>query len=91
MNAAVIIGLIAGSLTTSSFVPQAIKIYVKKKADEISTIMFSVIFGGMILWVIYGVMIRSVPVIIANVISGLLCLTILMLKLYYEKIRVSKY
>ncbi|MEM4056491.1 MAG: SemiSWEET transporter [Thermoplasmatales archaeon] len=81
----VVIGLVAGTLTTSSFIPQAVKIYLKKKADEISATMFSVILMGMILWILYGYMINSTPVIIANSISGVLCLTILILKFHYEK------
>ncbi|MEM3860371.1 MAG: SemiSWEET transporter [Candidatus Micrarchaeaceae archaeon] len=81
----VIVGLVAGTLTTSSFAPQVVKIYLKKKADEISATMFSVILMGMILWVLYGYMINSTPVIIANSISGVLCLTILILKFHYEK------
>ncbi|MGC8547023.1 MAG: SemiSWEET family sugar transporter [Thermoplasmata archaeon] len=81
-----VIGLIAGALTTISFVPQLIKIIMKKKADEISTAMYSVISVGMILWVTYGVVISSIPVILANTISVILCITIIAFKTYYENV-----
>lgn len=78
------IGLIAGALTTVSFVPQLIKIIRKKKADEISTAMYSVISLGMVLWVTYGIIISSIPVIVANAISVTLCVTIIFFKNHYE-------
>ena len=79
-----IIGLMAGTLTTVSFIPQLMKIIIKKKADEISTGMYLVISVGMILWVTYGIIISSLPVILANTISVLLCITIIAFKTYYE-------
>ncbi len=81
-----IIGLMAGTLTTISFIPQLIKIIMKKKADEISTGMYSVISVGMILWVTYGTIISSLPVILANTISVILCVTIIAFKIYYERV-----
>ncbi len=87
MEIETLIGLVAGTLTTFSFIPQLIKIIIKKRADEISTAMYSVISTGMFLWIIYGIMINSLPVILANTISVILCVIIIVFKFYYEKMR----
>jgi MtN3 and saliva related transmembrane protein len=53
------IGLLAGTLTTVAFIPQVIKIWRTKKADDISISMFLIFTVGVGLWMIYGIQIAS--------------------------------
>ena len=75
-----VIGLSAAFLTTSAFIPQVYKIYKEKNADGISLTMYIILFIGVILWFVYGLLIGSLSIIIANGITALLQLSILIFK-----------
>lgn len=79
------VGLAAGTLTTISFVPQVLKIWHSKHADDISASMFIIFIIGVALWLLYGINIHALPVIIANAVTLLLASTILVLKVYFHK------
>ncbi|MHB1173614.1 MAG: SemiSWEET transporter [Sulfuriferula sp.] len=79
------IGLVAGTLTTVAFIPQVIKIWRSKKADDISVSMFLIFTVGVALWMIYGIQIASLPVMLANAVTMMLALVILILKYRYRK------
>ena len=81
------IGLIAGLLTTSAFIPQVLKIYRTKSGKDISARMFSLFSAGIVLWLIYGIMLQSVPLILSNVVTLVLSLTIIVLKIRYRESR----
>ena len=76
-----VIGLTAAFLTTSAFVPQVYKIYKEKNADGISLTMYIILFIGVILWFVYGLLIGSLSIIIANGVTALLQLSIIIFKL----------
>ena len=76
-----IVGLSAAFLTTSAFIPQVYKIYKEKNADGISLTMYIILFTGVILWFIYGILIVSLSIIIANGVTALLQLSIIIFKL----------
>jgi MtN3 and saliva related transmembrane protein len=78
-----LLGLSAGSLTTISFVPQVIKTWRSKSVDDISTGMFVLFSIGLVLWLIYGIYLQSLPIILANTITLVLTLIILVLKYHY--------
>lgn len=85
-----IIGTVAGILVLSSFIPQLIKAYKTKKMSDVSIHLMSLIASGMFLWVIYG-LIRSDPVIIGTNATGFaLNITLLVMKLRYDKMHRSK-
>jgi MtN3 and saliva related transmembrane protein len=84
MNTANLIGILAGILTTSAFLPQVVKTVRTKSTKDISLGMFGVTSTGLALWLTYGILAGAVPVIIANAISLPLCLTILIFKLRYR-------
>lgn len=84
MNGTEILGLIAGLFTTIAFVPQVIKTWKSKHAHDISLAMFSLFSSGVALWIVYGFIIGSLPVILANVVTLALALTILILKLHFR-------
>lgn len=77
------IGLLAGFLTTLSFLPQAFKIIQTKQTQSISLVMYSFFVAGVMLWIMYGFMIASIPLIIWNALTFLLAGTILALKLRF--------
>jgi len=76
-----IVGLLAAFLTTSAFIPQVYKIYKEKNAAGISLTMYIILFTGVILWLIYGILISSLSIIIANGVIALLQLSIIIFKL----------
>jgi MtN3 and saliva related transmembrane protein len=78
------LGLVAGTLTTLSFLPQLIKAWKSRSTHDISVGMFSLLATGIVLWIVYGVVTHDVPVILANSISLLLVGLILVLKLRYR-------
>lgn len=79
-----IFGYLAAILTTLSFLPQAIKTIRDKNTEGISLIMYSMFTAGVLLWLIYGIFIKDVPVIIANLVTLILAVTILILKVKYS-------
>ncbi len=84
MNLIQIIGLMAGALTTISFLPQAIKTWRSKSAKDISLAMFLCFCVGVILWIIYGFFIKDLPVLLTNLATLVLAGSILFFKLNYD-------
>ena len=75
------IGIIAAILTTSAFIPQVYKIYKEKKAQGVSLTMYLIMFVGVLLWLVYGVLIGSIAIIIANSVTAILQLFVIIFKL----------
>ena len=81
MELAQIIGLVAAFLTTAAFVPQVIRTLKTKSTRDISLGMFTMMFTGTALWLVYGLMIDELPVILANSVSVCLSFIIFFFKL----------
>ena len=79
-----IIGYTAGAIIILSFVPQIIKSYKTKSVKDLSLIMLLAIILATILWIAYGFMISSMPVILVNSIYFFVVLFQLYLKMKYE-------
>ena len=75
------IGILAAILTTSAFIPQVYKIYNEKKAQGVSLTMYLIMFVGVLLWLVYGVLIGSIAIIIANSVTAILQLFVIIFKL----------
>jgi MtN3 and saliva related transmembrane protein len=75
-----VLGGVAGVMTTAAFLPQAIKTWRTRRTRDISLSMFLTMCVGIILWLIYGVLIRSWPLIWANGSTLLLAGSILWVK-----------
>ncbi len=84
VNIVTAIGLTAGTLTTISFLPQAIKTWQSKSAKDISLAMFLTFCTGVILWIIYGFFVQDIPVLVTNLVTLILSGTILFFKLKYK-------
>ncbi|MCH2082780.1 MAG: SemiSWEET transporter [Saprospiraceae bacterium] len=78
------IGLIAGVLTTLSFVPQVYRTWKTKSADDLSLGMFLMFTLGVILWLIYGFLIDDLPIILANIVTLSLAGTLLIFKIVFR-------
>ena len=74
-----IIGYVAAVLTTSSFLPQVIKVWKSKSSEGVSVTMYMVMLTGVILWAIYGFLIGRKSVLLANFVAGILQLMILII------------
>ncbi len=79
------LGMMAGTLTTIAFVPQVLKIYRTKSARDVSYLMFFIFTSGVALWLAYGLLIGSVPIIAANVVTLALSLAVIALKIRYHR------
>ena len=78
------IGFFAALCTTIAFVPQAIKVYQTKSTKDISLLMFLIFTVGVLSWLIYGLIINDYPVILANAVTLILSLFILIYKIRYK-------
>ncbi len=85
MNTIDSLGMLAGILTTLSFIPQVIKTWRSKSAADISTGMFILFSLGVTLWMIYGLYLHAMPIILANGITLLLAITVLIMKYRYSR------
>lgn len=84
MNTIQILGLVAGGLTTTAFLPQVIKTWKSKSAKDLSLGMFLLFSLGVALWLVYGIMVQDVPVIAANLLTLMLASTILFFKFRFK-------
>ena len=80
-----IFGYIAAILTTAAFLPQLIKTLKTKKAEDVSLVTLIMFILGVLCWIIYGYKISSIPILLANLITLLLNLLILISKIYFSK------
>ena len=78
-------GYFAAILTTVAFLPQLIKTLKTKKADDVSLITLIMFIIGVLSWIIYGYKISSLPILLANLITFILNLLILISKVYFSK------
>lgn len=81
------IGSCAAVCTTVSFVPQLVRVWQRKSADDISLIMFLLFSFGVLCWLVYGIGLGSLPMIAANVVTLTLASAILVLKVRFSRFR----
>ena len=74
------IGLVAGTLTTVSFVPQVVKSWQSRSVRDLSTGMLAAFTTGVCLWTIYGFAIGAISVIVSNVVTFALALALAWMK-----------
>ena len=78
------IGFFAAFCTTFSFFPQAVKVWKSKSTKDISLYMFIIFTIGVFSWLVYGIIISDLPIILANAVTLILSLFILICKLRYK-------
>jgi len=84
MDQVTLIGLLAGTLTTIAFIPQLQQTWRTRSAQDVSLGMLLTFVTGVFLWLIYGLMLGALPIILANLVTLVLTLAILILKLRYR-------
>jgi len=80
-NPTELVGIAAACCTTLSFVPQIVHITKTRNTDGISLKMYAVFVTGIFLWLMYGLMLNSLPIIIANAVTLVLAGAILTMKI----------
>jgi len=80
-----LLGYLAACLTTLSFAPQAWLLFRTRKVDGISLGMYSAMTTGVVLWLVYGLLIRSWPLVAANVVTLSLAGSILAMKVVLSR------
>ncbi|MAH01911.1 hypothetical protein CMO87_01610 [Candidatus Woesearchaeota archaeon] len=78
------LGFVAATLTISAFLPQVIKAWKTKSTKDVSLLMFSTLIVGNVLWLVYGILIGSLPIVITNILIFIFASTILILKIKYK-------
>lgn len=84
------LGYLAAFCTTVAFIPQAIKVYKTKHTKDISLGTFSLLNAGLIFWLIYGLILNSYPIILANALTLIFAIYILVIKLKLDVFPVKK-
>lgn len=80
-----IIGLVAAVLTTAAFLPQVYKTWKTKDVSSFSLPMFLIFFVGIVLWFVYGILMKSPAMILANSITIVSSFLLLYFKIKYDK------
>jgi MtN3 and saliva related transmembrane protein len=84
MDLIIALGLIGAILTTVSFLPQLIKVFKTRSTKDISAGMFVLFVTDFFVWLIYGILIKDIPLIIANSFALGEAITILIFKIIYK-------
>jgi len=90
VNTLDVLGLTAGTLTTISFMPQMLRILKRRSADDLSYGALAFFIVGISLWVWYGIVLHSFPILLTNAVTLALNLSILILKIAHDRRRVSE-
>lgn len=80
-----ILGYAAAALTAFASGPQAIKVIRTRRTKDISTLTYTILVSGLILWIVYGILKNDWPLILSNAIASLLSGTVLIMKLTQNK------
>lgn len=80
-----IVGIVAGICTTASFVPQVIHTWRTRSVADISLRMYLLLCLGVTLWLVYGVLVGSLAVVLANAVTLVLAASVLGMKLVFGR------
>ena len=80
-----VFGSAAAILSTGAFIPQVLKTWQSKKAEDVSYVLLIAFCSGCFCWIIYGYMTKAYAVLIANMITFSLNLVILAMKFFFER------
>ncbi|WP_442264635.1 SemiSWEET family sugar transporter [Tenacibaculum sp. ZS6-P6] len=79
-----ILGYLAAFLTTASFLPQVYKTWKTKSTEGLSLSMYTIFFTGIVCWLVYGIYLNSLPIILANTITGVSAFLLIVMKLKFK-------
>ena len=84
-----VIGIVAGIIILSGWVPQIVRGYRTKKLNDVSSYLMILIFAGAVLWLIYGIALDDVYIMGVNLAAMVLTMIVLSMKLKYERLPQS--
>lgn len=79
-----VLGYVAGTLTTFSFLPQVIKTFKSRSAKDISLGMYLIFTSGVLCWLLHGIGVNSMPIILANLVVFVLALAMVVMKFKFK-------
>lgn len=85
MNTATLIGLLAGSMTTTAWLPQVVKAFRTRSTQDFSFGWFALFGFGVVFWLVYGIAVSAVAVILPNALTLLLVLSLFTLKVRHVR------
>ena len=85
MNYIAVVGFAAGTLCTLAYFPQALHSFRTKSVGDISLAMLLSLNLGLLLWVAYGFLIHSLPLILPNAVTFLLAFPLLVMKVRFDR------
>jgi len=80
-----LLGYVAASCTTLAFMPQLLQVWRSRSARDISAAMYGVFVVGVSLWLVYGLAVGALPIILANGLSLLLAIAVLVMKWHFSR------
>ena len=84
MSAIQVLGLVAGTITSITFLPQVIKIWQTKSAKDLSLAMLALLMLGVSMWLVYGILVMDAAIIYTNSMVLAMSLVMLFFKLRYK-------
>ncbi len=85
MDVLTVLGVVAGLLTSTGFLPQIAKGYKSKKMGDVSLLMPAVLGLGMALWLVYGIAMEDFAIIFANSLGVALTASLCTMKVVYDR------
>lgn len=85
ISLAAVVGFLAGTLTTAANLPQVWKTYHDKSGEGLSFRMLLLLSVGLALWMVYGMMMHSLPLIITNGIGTIFIASLIVMKWKYDR------
>ena len=79
-----LLGYVAGILVVISMLPQVMKSWKTKSTRDLSLAMFLILCTGIFMWLAYGIYLNDLPIIVANFVTLILAITMLVFKLKYR-------
>lgn len=84
MNSIQLTGYLAGFVIAVSLTPQVWKAWKTKSTTDISLLWNAIYIFGLLLFFIYGIGIREMPIIVMNTIEIILAISLIVAKLIYK-------
>ena len=81
MDGVTLIGLLAAAISTLGFAPQVIKIHRSRMTRDLSLGSYVLLFAGLSLWLIYGLLLGAIPIILGNAIACAMAAYIIYMKI----------
>lgn len=81
MDGVTLIGLMAAVISTAGFAPQVIKVHRTKMTRDLSLGSFIVLFSGLFLWFIYGLLLGALPIILGNAVACAMVAYLIVMKI----------